>query len=352
LRIQLVIMGADAAKAREADTKIRRSALAFLGAALAPAQAIAKISPCGTVALYRGAATASVAAVLDAAIEARRGEGLTADEAGERTGERPGGTGVSPVPSSPATPNEPKAPAAHPVIASHHSATAASEALQPESVQREQTQRVRPEGRVGSDVGLAEGTRETPVPPVASPATAPALFPAVPPVVARGFQSSLVASAPAPAVASVVSSQAGPDEPRTPQASLDAIALLSASDVPGLRALAVQCPYAPGVRFGLDASGGLHAAVLTDVPASEASAMASLHTVQTWAREHASLLALALHAPIANQTAGLAAGSGYGPCTLHLLTTTSTALRSLMHAPVRVHLVVQAGAACVATRVV
>ena len=190
------------------------------------------------------------------------------------------------------------------------------------------------------------------VSPVASPVAAPALFPAVPPVVARGFQSSLVASAPAPAVASVVSSQAGPDEPRTPQASLDAIALLSASDVPGLRALAVQCPYAPSVRFGLDASGGLHAAVLTDVPASEASAMASLHTVQTWAREHASLLALALHAPVAHRTAGLAAGTGHGPCTLHLLTTTGTALRSLMHAPVRVHLVVRAGAACVATRVV
>jgi hypothetical protein len=67
--------------------------------------------------------------------------------------------------------------------------------------------------------------------------------------------------------------------------------------------------------------------------------MAQLQTAQTWAREHANLLGLALKVP-APQT-----------CTLHLLTPNSMALRSLLHAPVRVHLVVRAGGVCVATRV-
>jgi hypothetical protein len=180
------------------------------------------------------------------------------------------------------------------------------------------------------------------VPPSARTAAQPA---------ARGFQSSLVASGPALAVASVVTSQASLDDTRGPHATLDAIALLAASDVPGLAALPLHCPYAPGVRFGLDASGALHAAALSEAAGNEAAGLASLQTAQTWAREHASLLALAVQASRGQASRGHAQ-LGTAPCTLHLLTTTSTALRSLMHAPVRVHLVVRVGSGGIASRVV
>jgi hypothetical protein len=329
LRIQLVIMGADAAKAREADTKIRRSALAFLGAALLPSQAIAKISPCSTVALYRGATQASIAALMDEATSARDSAGMTGittgNATGSTTGITTGGTGVSPVPSSPPLSNEGAAAAARDATDQRESVPTRNDTPAPRQWPRKLVSAV------------AEGTGETPVPPSARTAPQPA---------ARGFQSSLVASGPALAVASVVTSQASLDDTRGPHATLDAIALLAASDVPGLAALPLHCPYAPGVRFGLDASGALHAAVLSEAAGNEAAGLASLQTAQTWAREHASLLALAVQASRGHAQLGTA------PCTLHLLTTTSTALRSLMHSPVRVHLVVRVGAGGIASRVV
>jgi hypothetical protein len=337
LRMQLVIMGADAAKAAEADAKIRRSALAFLGAALAPAQSIAKIGACGTTALYRGASTATIEEVL----HERKTLSDDADGADGATGVLPVSVvpptikpTIKPAPTfKPSTPPTltliPAAPKAHSLEEiKPQNKTEAKPLAQPAPAQPTSPQRV---------AASAQRSTSEPLPEL----------PPLPTRIARTFASTVVASAPAPSVAAVVSSDQvqtrgqtkGP--PQGPHA-LDLIAMIASSDVPSLRALPITCPYAKGVAFGVDATGSLHAAAAAaHTHADEASAMAALHTARQWAAEHASLLQA-----FVPQSTQLATS-----CTLHILTPNNAQLRTLMHAPVRVHLLVSVAGKTVASRV-
>jgi hypothetical protein len=351
LRVQLVIMGADAARAAEADAKIRRSAQAFLGASIAPAIAIAKISPCSTVALYRGASTASLSELLDIASSKNVPSEMVASERSNVQHEAP-----APVPSH------------QPPSASIFSPQAPMKlSLVPAAPKLAQIVEAKP----------AEETVAIPVPQastsasrVQARATAPAtnvMLPDLPPMPAArsnaqpAFASQLVASAPAPQVAALVRSDEPAKGGRPPAtAPISTLALVAQSDVPSLRPVKAACPYAKGVELGIDATGMLHAAAMVSMPAAisrgnlqndasethatEASAMAALHTARQWASEHHALLQSFV------QTANAAHSLQTGPCVLHVLTPNNGAIRTLMHAPVRVHLLVQAGT-LVASRV-
>jgi hypothetical protein len=62
--LKLAIMGADEAKATEAENKLRKAAATFLQNELEPAAKVAKIGGSSTIALFRGQATMDVAAML------------------------------------------------------------------------------------------------------------------------------------------------------------------------------------------------------------------------------------------------------------------------------------------------
>ncbi|HLP83114.1 MAG TPA: hypothetical protein VK157_02090 [Phycisphaerales bacterium] len=62
--LKLAIMGADDAKATEAESKLRKAAATFLQNELEPAAKVAKIGGSSTLALYRGPATLDVATML------------------------------------------------------------------------------------------------------------------------------------------------------------------------------------------------------------------------------------------------------------------------------------------------
>lgn len=65
--LKLAIMGADEAKAAEAEGKLRKAAATFLQNDLEPAAKVAKIGGSSTLALFRGHATMDIAAMLSAA---------------------------------------------------------------------------------------------------------------------------------------------------------------------------------------------------------------------------------------------------------------------------------------------
>jgi hypothetical protein len=75
LALRLAIMGADDAKAADAEAKLRRAAETFLGESLAPAAKVAKIGGSSTIALYRGTSTMPVREVIGLARAERSPEG-------------------------------------------------------------------------------------------------------------------------------------------------------------------------------------------------------------------------------------------------------------------------------------
>lgn len=400
LRMQLVIMGADVHKAAEADAKIRRSALAFLGHALAPAMSIAKISPCGTVALYRGEATASVSEVLQAA-SLPEDQGDAANDpplsASRETASREVDSRETVSPEKPSREQAKQAiaresftpttlpaltliPAAPKVAGSVEAKPATSNAPPPSLPKIVLPQPLIARSKVSdheSSVLQTPAASNGVAPPFALPDAPPAVT-ASPAHRSRQFDSRVVASAPAPSVASLVHSDGATPQmssPREVAIGVDALALLAAGDVPSLRAIAVACPYAKGVVFGIDAAGTMHAAAVVRLPgahplatssiatgsqaahADEASAMASLQTAKLWASEHHALLQDALQGALRGMLGQGPVHAGGLPallqssCVLHLLTPNNNVVRDLMHAPVRVHLLVRAGAVLASARV-
>ena len=387
LRMQLVIMGADVQKAAEADAKIRRSALAFLGHALAPAMSIAKISPCGTVALYRGEATASVSEVLQAACspedqgDAANDPPLSASRetvSREKPSREQAKQATARDTFTPTTlPALTLIPAAPKVAGSVEAKPATSNAPPPPPLPKI----VLPQASI-SRSKVSDHEPSVPQTPAVSNGVAPMFaLPDAPPAVttspaprSRQFDSRVVASAPAPSVASLVHSDGAMPQMgvlREVVIGVDALALLAAGDVPSLRAITVACPYAKGVVFGIDAAGTMHAAAVVRLPgahalatssnatgsqgahADEASAMAGLQTAKLWASEHHALLQGALRGMLGQgplHAGGLPALLQNG-CVMHLLTPNNNVVRDLMHAPVRVHLLVRAGAVLASARV-
>lgn len=94
---------------------------------------------------------------------------------------------------------------------------------------------------------------------------------------------------------------------------------------PGLRGLAITCPYAPGVQFACDAEGSLHALAMSSDPEQT---LADLQTCVTWASQHASLLAP--HLPTRSPNPGQP--------TAHLFVREAKPVRRLLETPTRVHL--------------
>lgn len=123
--LKLAIMGADEAKASEAESKLRKAAAAFLQNELEPAAKVAKIGGSSTLALYRGHATMDVAAML-AVAHARSTPQPLAPSASQTTNQ----TTIQPN-AEPAAPQQAHTPtsatADQPAIAAQPAATAAQQ---------------------------------------------------------------------------------------------------------------------------------------------------------------------------------------------------------------------------------
>jgi hypothetical protein len=103
----------------------------------------------------------------------------------------------------------------------------------------------------------------------------------------------------------------------------------------GLQPLAARCPHAPGVELACDSSGVLHLLAQAEessghLPAED-RALSQLTACSAWASAHLSLLALT--APAVRL---LTAGSRP---VLHLATRNAAAVRRLLDADLRIHLV-------------
>ncbi|MFA6044687.1 MAG: hypothetical protein WC718_06855 [Phycisphaerales bacterium] len=111
-----------------------------------------------------------------------------------------------------------------------------------------------------------------------------------------------------------------------------------AAELLGLRALASECPYAPGVILAGGEGGKLHlviAAIGAGGDCSLDEGVRRLLTAAAWADDHAGLLENA-HAE------SLAAVRAHGPM-LHVLTGDAKSARGLLDTGVKVHLVATAG---------
>lgn len=111
--------------------------------------------------------------------------------------------------------------------------------------------------------------------------------------------------------------------------------------VPGLTALDIRCPEAPGLELAVDAWGALHLlAVSGTAPSPELRALAAEHPVRqllrasAWARAHADLLRRA-----EPRLRGLD-----GRIAMHLITGSAAEAAALRDTPVEPHLVAPASA--------
>jgi len=99
--------------------------------------------------------------------------------------------------------------------------------------------------------------------------------------------------------------------------------------IPTLRALEPRCPWARDVELAADESGGLHLLV-----SAREGAMRALTIAEAWAREHAELLRLACRSEVDLDLTR--------PVERRLFASDPSAVRRLLDAPIRVHLLTEA----------
>ncbi len=113
-----------------------------------------------------------------------------------------------------------------------------------------------------------------------------------------------------------------------PQPEISGRASDLAALLPGVRPLALTCPYARDVRFGVGADGSLHALAWDD-PAGEAP-VASVASAGAWAAVNAELIAAACPGIVSPAERGVVQ---------HVFTREARRLRGLLDSSVKVHLV-------------
>lgn len=296
--LRLTLVEPDEARALQAQTRLRKAVVSFLGCELPDARRLASLSPVRTTTLYAGTCAQGFAEVFDRV-------GTISDSIAMRPAISPT---ISPTISPAASP-------VHPTFAREHTNTERVMRVQPalELINLMPTALMppaQPQSTSKGSVAPLENESSDHVSPQPSIASAPCIS-------SPTSSPSLTSSSPTPSTS--------PHE---------LVRLVACSmEISSLAAVGVTCVAAPEVSIAVDQAGHAHLIAFASGSAPLSSAVVSLLAAARWCDQHAELLTRANITPNARDA------------TMHLLTTTPIEARRVIEMGLHVHAMVRVGEA-------